>query len=170
VKNILLLFGKPTIKDKKHFLLALKNLQAKTGCLAQVLDADIVVSERHLYFAVEKALLAFSEGKNIAKDVGMEILRYASGERQIERALSKGFTDSTERIALILIANPKADWHWPEPSELSEVVIIDGYGCSFKPEEVRVAFNITTEELEAANEAKLPDLVIERVALAETFR
>jgi len=170
VENILLLFGKPATKDKRHFFLALKNLQTKTGCLAQVLDADIVVSEKHLHFAVEKAMLAFSEGKNIAKDVGMEILRYASGERQIERALSKGFSDSTERIALILIANPNADWHWPGPSELSKVIIIDGNGCKFKPEEVRIAFNITPEELEAANEAKLPDLVLERVALAETFR
>jgi KEOPS complex subunit Cgi121 len=170
VKNILLLFGKPAIKDKKQFLLAVKNLEAKTGCLALVIDADIVVSEKHIYFAVEKAMQAFSEGKNIAKDVGMEILRYACGERQIERALSKGFTDSTERIALILMANQSADWHWPEPSELSEVIITDGNGCKFKPEGVRVVFNITPEELEAVTEAKLPDLVLERVALTETFR
>ena len=60
----------------------------------QALDADKVVSERHISFAAEKALAAFSERRNIAKDAGMEIMRYASGERQIERALFMGVSGS----------------------------------------------------------------------------
>ncbi|MCJ7444984.1 MAG: KEOPS complex subunit Cgi121 [Methanotrichaceae archaeon] len=170
MKNILLLFGRPAIQDREHFLLALKNLQSRTGCVVQVLDADKVVSEKHLFFAAEKALLAFSEDKNVANDLGVEILRYASGERQIEKALSIGFSDSTRRIALIVMKNPEIESSWPDTSALSKVIHVDGLGCSFKADEVMVAFHITHEELEAADKAKLPDLVLERVALVETFR
>ena len=103
--EIRVLFGKPAIRDSARLISALKDLQSRHGCIAQALDADLVVSERHIFFAAEKALAAFSEGRNIAKNRGMEIMRYASGERQIERAFVIGITDSTERIALVL-ANP----------------------------------------------------------------
>jgi tRNA threonylcarbamoyladenosine modification (KEOPS) complex Cgi121 subunit len=35
---------------------------------------------------------------------------------------------------------------------------------------VKETFNITTEEMEAVGEGRIEDLVIERVALADTYR
>jgi KEOPS complex subunit Cgi121 len=167
VNNIWLLFGRPVIQDRNQFLAALRELQARSGCIVQALDADRVVSEEHLRFATEKALLAFSEGRNIAKDPGMEILRYASGERQIERALSMGVSEATERIALVII---NRQCRWPENSELAELIDIDGLGCSFKPDAVKKAFSISDEELNVVDETRLSQLVLERVALVETYR
>ncbi|MFB3766243.1 MAG: KEOPS complex subunit Cgi121 [Methanotrichaceae archaeon] len=168
MNGIRLLFGRPIIRDKGEFVSALRKLQGKTGCTIQAIDADNIVSERHLTFAAEKALSAFSEGRNIAKDLGVEILRYASGERQIERALAIGLSDFTERIGLIIV--PGQGKLMPEDSELSSVIEIDRKGCIYKAEAVKKVFNISEEELWAAGEARISDLVLERVALVDTYR
>jgi len=168
MNGIRLLFGRPIIRDKSEFVSALRKLQSQTGCTIQAIDANNIVSERHLTFAAEKALRAFSEGRNIAKDLGVEILRYASGERQIERALSIGLSDSTKRVAILII--PGQSGLMPENSELSSIIETDSKGCSFKAEAVRNIFNISEEELRAAGETRIPDLVLERVALADTYR
>ncbi len=167
VNEIRLLFGKPVLQCRQEFLSALRAMQSRHGCVIQALDADLVVSERHLEFAAGKALHAFACGRNVAKDPGVEILRYASGERQIERALAMGVSDSTERIALVMASS---GGEWPSPSELSALVESDGLGCSFKTEAVRETFNISSEEIEAVGGARIPDLVLERVALVETCR
>lgn len=171
VDEICLIFGRPVIRDRVEFISALKRLQASHGCVIQALDADKVVCERHLLFATEKALHAFSKGRNIAKDPGVEILRYASGERQIERALSIGLSSSTKRIALVLAPMPSnADCSFPNALELSSIVEEDGLGCSFKLGSVKEAFNISEEEISAVGEDRIPDLVLERVALVDTYR
>ncbi len=134
------------------------------------LDADRVVSEEHLRFATEKAFIAFSEGRNVAKDLGIEILRYASGERQIERALSMGISEATDRIAILLIKMPKHESRWPEDPELASLIEVDGRGCSFDPDAVQEAFRISDEDLEIVDETRLSELVLERIALVETYR
>ncbi len=169
MNEIRLLFGKPVLRDRQDFLSALRALRARHNCVIQALDADLVVSERHLVFAATKALNAFACGRNVAKDPGVEILRFASGERQIERALAMGVSDSTERVALV-VASLGDGGGWPDASELSALVAPDGLGCSFKSAAVREIFNISSEEIEAVGMERIPDLVLERVALVETCR
>lgn len=177
VDEILLIFGRPVIRDRAELISALKGLASRHGCVIQALDADKVVSNEHLLFAAKKALQAFSKERNIAKDLGMEILRYASGERQIERALSIGISSSTSRVVLVVAPSPGhfgagrgAECRLPGASELSCIVEEDGLGCSFKEEAVKEAFSISEDELLAAGRARIPDLVLERVALADTYR
>ncbi|MDD4162436.1 MAG: KEOPS complex subunit Cgi121 [Methanothrix sp.] len=169
MNEIRLLFGKPVIRDRGLLISAIKDLQSRHDCIVQALDADKIVSERHICFAAKKAMTAFSEQRNIAKDAGMEIMRYASGERQIERALFMGISDRTERIALVL-AGSGSECSWPDASELSRIVELDGRSCSFCAKAVIEAFNISSEELRAVGKERIEDLVIERVALADTYR
>ena len=169
MNEIRLLFGKPVIRDKVLLLSAMKDLQSRHGCIVQALDADMIAGERHIRFAAEKALAAFSEQRNIAKDAGMEIMRYASGERQIEKALFMRISDRTERIALVL-AGSGDKYCWPDATELSRIIELDGQGGSFCAKAVKEAFNISSEELQAVGEERIEDLVIERVALVDTYR
>jgi KEOPS complex subunit Cgi121 len=169
MSEVRLLFGKPRIHSREQLISKIKELNVRHGCIAQVLDADMIVSERHIFFAAEKAMSAFSEGRNIAKDAGMEIMRYASGERQIERARVMGVTDHTERIALVLVCAGN-QCSWPDSEQLSGIIEGDGQGCSFNARAVIEAFHISSEELEAVGEQRIEDLVIERVALADTYR
>jgi len=168
MNDIGLLFGRPAIQDRQELLSLLRDLQAKHGCMIQVLDADKVVSEKHLVFAAKKAFLAFSERRNIAKDLGVEIMRYASGERQIERALTMGISNSTKRIVLIVV--PLGDGRkLPTATDLSSLIELDERGCSFNSKAVRDFFDISPEEIRAVGEQRIPDLVLERVALVDTY-
>jgi KEOPS complex subunit Cgi121 len=169
MNEIRLLFGKPVIGDRAELISALKDLQSVHGCVVLALDAGKVVSERHISFATEKALAATLEKRNIAKDVGMEIMRYASGERQIERAMAMGLSSSTGRIALILVSFG-CDCSWPNDSEVRKIIDPDGRGCSFESEAVKKTFNISPKEIEVVGERRIEDLVIERVALVDTYR
>ena len=168
MNEIRLLFGKPTI-ESGHLIRAVRDLQSRHGLIAQALDARLVVSERHIQFAAEKALSALSDGRNIANDPGMEIMRYASGERQIERALGMGVSDQTGRIALVM-ARVDGRGEWPDDRELCQIIEPDGESSLFDPGAVKDIFNISSQELQAVGEERMEDLVIERVALVETYR
>jgi KEOPS complex subunit Cgi121 len=166
MNEIRLLFGKLVIRDKGLLISAINDLQSRHGCIVQALDADKIAGKRHIRFAAKKALAAFSEKRNIAKDAGMEIMRYASGERQIERALFMRVSDHTERIALVLVGSDR----WPDDTELSRIIELDGQGGCLCAKTVKEAFNISSEELAAVGEERIEDLVIERVALVDTYR
>jgi len=127
----------------------------------------MVVSERHVFYAAEKAIAAFQEGRNVAKDLGIEILRYASGQRQIEKALSLGVSDATERVALLIVDDLEDD----EVRRIASTLIEpDDLGIRFDAERVRRFYDISEAEIEAAGEDRIPDLVLERVALVDAYR
>jgi KEOPS complex subunit Cgi121 len=168
MKEIRLFFGRPVIKERSQFIPELRDLAASHGCTLQVLDADMVVSEEHLVLAAEKALEAFSEKRNVAQDLGVEILRCASGQRQIERALAMGISDSTNRVVIIAVAPRSRDL--PTEAEIRRLIEPDGAGSSYSPEAVRKIFDISEEEIQAAGESKIPNLVLERVALMDAYR
>lgn len=163
MSEVRLLFGRPKIKGKEAFLAALREAQDRYGCVIQAMDASLVVGELHAAFAAEKAVRAFSDERNVAKDLGLEILRYASGQRQIERALSVGVSEATRRVALIVMENGK-------DLEISDIIDADDGGPSWSPAAVRETFEIGDLEIEAAGEDRIPDLVLERIALIDAYR
>ena len=57
----------------------------------------LIAGEKHLHFAVGKALRALAAGTNIRKDPGIEIMSYAAGERQIERSFSIGLQEGENK-------------------------------------------------------------------------
>ncbi len=158
-----LLFGYPKIQNKEPFLKKLRELQEKYGCVILALEAEKVVSEKHAAFAAKKALRAIFENRNVAKNVSVEILRYASGQRQIERALSMGISKTTTRVALIVVENGTTP-------ELSDAIDLDDKGPSWNCKAVREAFEIGDDEIEAVGYDRIPDLVLERVALVDAYR
>lgn len=162
MRDLRLLFGRPKIREKDAFLAALREAR-EDGCVIQAMDASLLVGVSHAAFAAEKAMRAFSEERNVAKDLGLEILRYASGQRQIERALSMGVSEATERVALIVVENGTAP-------EIFHIVEVDGEGPCWSQAAVREAFEIGDAEIEAVGEERIPDLVLERVALVDAYR
>jgi KEOPS complex subunit Cgi121 len=163
MNDLCLIFGRPKVRGKEAFLAALRKAQVESGCVIQAMDASLIVGESHATFAAEKAIRAFSEEKNVAKDLGLEILRYASGKRQISRALTMGVSEETERIALIVVENGT-------PPKISDIIEVDGEGPCWSRAAVREAFEIGEAEIEAAGEERIPDLVLERVALMDAYR
>ncbi len=175
--------GTVTIASVSEFLTLLKAIAEQHAVTIQALDTDLVGGEAHLHAAVTKALRAVERGTNITSELGMEILVYAAGKRQIGRALAMGVTEGEKRIACIIVgrdtdeadldavaAAVKARTGLSEdPSGLQALDIGIEHDES-KRARLKRFFGITDSELSAVGEEKLQQLVVERVALLDVLK
>ncbi|AWB27736.1 KEOPS complex subunit Cgi121 [Halococcoides cellulosivorans] len=124
----------------------------------QAIDARYLVGREHLTRAVELAERERAAGDAIARDPAVEILLYAAGRRQIDRALEMGLDSEAHDVAVVA---PEAAIEtlraadWLDPGPVFEAI---------DRERVRSYFEISDSEL-AATRGDLTDLVLERVAL-----
>jgi KEOPS complex subunit Cgi121 len=144
----------------------------------QFFDADLVATWRHLYFAALNAVMAFETKRNISKSLAVETLLYASGKRQIKKALEIiGVKAGCTNIAGIIIGKKE------QVVTAAFLVLSNEFGVSSdesvleisknKILKIRQSFDISTKELKATSlksnpESALVDLVVERVALLST--
>jgi KEOPS complex subunit Cgi121 len=178
--------GRAEIEDIDRFLASIGGLEAEYDCAIQAFDADYVLGRDHLRAAVEHADRAFDRGENVARERAVEILLYAAGRRQINRALQMGVGEGESDVVVVV--------HDPHSAPESEAAIADPDSESdgsaeenaakavrdlFVPasanalaadcidrEAVRDFFDVSEHEL-AASDADLVDLVCERVALLD---
>lgn len=155
------------IKDLKQFLQEMKALSKQFSVTIQFLDAGKVAGEAHVKAAVEKAIRAMKRKTNISQDLGVEVLLYAAGRRQIDRALEMGIKQGRNEAAVIIAGEAKnvEDARNMLKTRFSEADVLT-YG-ERKRKAIMDYFNITPTELEAAGEEKIPKLVLERVALLD---
>ena len=74
----------------------------------QVFDADRVAGWRHLFFAALNAVKAFRDGYNVSKSLGIEVLVYASCQRQIREAFRiVGVRPGCSRMALVTLSEKR---------------------------------------------------------------
>ncbi|MEM2081968.1 MAG: KEOPS complex subunit Cgi121 [Candidatus Bathyarchaeia archaeon] len=148
------------------------------GILVQFFDAELVATWQHLYFAVLNALIAFKNGQGISKGLAMDVMLYASAQRQIRKAIAlMGVKEGTESIAVVIIGD-KPDQIKAALSAVSDAIgaMPDEQALELSEEKarrIREAFVISDEELEAVQgkddtEQTLVKLVLERVALLST--
>lgn len=161
---IQILEGRIFIEKPDDFLQKLKNISKEKNLTLQALDADKIAGEEHIMFAVEKALNSFKTGTNIANDLAKEIMLYAAGTRQIKRAVKLGIHKGENNIVLVAVG----DAHLSGFDEIRPEPVL-GYSAS-KKEALMKAFSITDMELEAVGEEKMPELVLERVALVDVIK
>jgi len=151
-----------TIDDLDAFVARLGEIGEAHGVTVQAFDARYIVDRAHLQKAIELADRAFERGENIADDRAVEILLYAAGRRQINRALELG-VDTGGCPAVIVI-----DGDGDEAAAADAIRELDVYEAAetlgeYDPARVREWFNVGEAEL--ATGADLSELVRERVAL-----
>lgn len=144
----------------------------------QFFDAELVATWQHLYFAVLNALTAFKNSNNISKSLAMEIMIYASAQRQIRKAVNfLGIKPSTSKIAVIIVGEqPRILKSFLEKVSKHTNAQQDNLVLDLSQEKmtlIRKAFEISDTELETIlkkNDLKsaLVNLVIERMALLAT--
>ncbi|MDD1770023.1 MAG: hypothetical protein LUO79_02960 [Methanomassiliicoccales archaeon] len=126
-----------------------------------VMDADVVCGREHLLSAVEHANRSFANSSNSCKDIAMETMLFASGERQISKAQEKmAPKKGSERFAIVLFDSPTDEVLRLASLERDDSVL----DCT--PEKA-ANFGITRRELETIGEDRAADLVLERVAFVE---
>ncbi|MFT4891200.1 MAG: KEOPS complex subunit Cgi121 [Halobacteriales archaeon] len=159
--------GIATIDDLETFLASLGEIGDEHGCTIQAFDARYVAGRRHLERALELADRAIERDDAIADDRAVEVLCYAAGRRQINRALAMG-VDVGETPAVVLVDAEGERGNEDDEAGAAEAVRTllepaDTLG-ELDPDTVREFFEIGDAEV-AATDAGLEDLVIERVAL-----
>lgn len=154
---------------------ALDDIGLEHGVTVQAFDARYVVSRRHLERAVELADRERGRGEGIARDRGVEILLYAAGRRQIDRALEMGVGDGeTPAVILVEGAGRVDDGDGSDGSEdanesaaadaVREFVAEGETLGDYDEGRVREFYGVGDRELSATT-AGLEALVLERVAL-----
>ena len=142
----------------------------------QVVDLDRVPGHRYLTLAVVNAIHSFRSNHPIGKTLGIELLLYLAGERQITEALKRvGVTAETRRVAVLAVGS--ADELSAMPSFFNDLLgaqCDDGLLDDWSPvriENVRSGFEIGEKELRAIARkeepvtASIERLAIERSAL-----
>jgi len=172
-------FRNVEIEDVDAFLERVRNVLGKKVEI-QFFDAELVASWQHLYFAALNALKAFENKENISKSLAVEVLLYASAQRQIRKAtellgVKKGLKDMA--VLIIGISNDEVEAALSAVSKVvggkrdDEVLELS----QRKRAAIRRVFEISEAEIEATANGKtlekaLIDLVIERMALLATER
>ena len=170
-------FRNVKIEATAEFLNAIRKEQQQNTAV-QFFNAGLVASWQHLYFAVLNALTAFKSKRNISKSVAIEVMLYASAQRQIRKAIELlGVKRDSANVAVVIAGE--------NPSSIKAALSAVSKSLSAEPDEtvlelpkekvrsIRRAFGITEKELEAVmekNDAEqaLVNLVIERMALLST--
>jgi len=145
----------------------------------QFFDAKLVASQQHLYFAALNALKAFEKKLNISNSPAIEVLLYASSQRQIRKAVDMlGIKPHSSQVAVIVITETKrgADIALEAVSKLISGERDDRVLelTDEKFEGVKKLFGVSDLEIEAKlrkeglEREALVDLVIEHVALLAT--
>ncbi|MEM0449200.1 MAG: KEOPS complex subunit Cgi121 [Methanomassiliicoccales archaeon] len=128
------------------------------------LDANMVCGKEHLDTAIEHAFRAFRQNANCANDLLMEIMLYASGERQISKAQEKmSLKEGGAEIALVVIgADPLEVVRMLKLRRDDEVLLCD--------ETKLKRFGISPKEIGAVPRDKALDLVLEKVAFVDVLK
>jgi len=156
------------IDDLDGFVADLGELGDRHGVTIQAFDARYIAARQHLERAVAFADRAIDRGENVARDRAVEILLYAAGRRQIDRALAMG-VDEGDNQAVVLVDGDSGD---AEAAALEAVEALDAVVDREPTLETRDVetlcdfFEITDAE-RGATDASLSALVCERVALLE---
>jgi tRNA threonylcarbamoyladenosine modification (KEOPS) complex Cgi121 subunit len=167
------------IRDVDKFFKTLRD-EADDTCV-QLLDASLVADCEHLRFAVLNALNALAGQVCISSNLAIEILLYASAQRQIKEAVRlMGIQPSTRKVAAVILARTQ-EQSSRKLRAVSQLIcaqrddsVIDL--ADEKQEGVKKLFRISDVELEAKaqrrglEEQALIDLVIEHMALLVTQR
>ena len=169
-------FSNVQIEDAEGFLKATRREQQ--GTAVQFFNAEFVATWQHLYFAVLNALTAFRNKSNISKNIAVEVMLYASAQRQIRKAIALvGVKRESANVAVVIIGENSdavktalaavSKRIGSEPDETVLALSKD------KLQSIRRAFDISEREVETVMKARdaqqaLVNLVIEQAALLAT--
>jgi len=147
----------------------------------QFFDAQVIAGWEHLFFAGLNALNAFKNKQNISNSLAIEVLLFASAQRQISKAVEMlGINLESSQVAVLMIAETQE-----KATTALEIIsnVISGERddrvlelTEEKMEGVKRLFNISDLELKAKlrkeglEREALIDLVIEHEALLAARR
>lgn len=152
--------GETVVESVDSTLARVEGIREATGATVQLFDARYVVDREHIERAVELADRERERGAAIARDPGVEILLYAAGRRQIDRALQMGLSTGHCPVVAVVVGGDEAAAarRLREPLDPAETL------GAFDEERVVDFFEVTAKE-RRATAGSLEEIVHEHVAL-----
>jgi tRNA threonylcarbamoyladenosine modification (KEOPS) complex Cgi121 subunit len=167
-----ILAGKATIASVDTFLHDIDEIACSSNATIQAIDATKVADRQHVDEAAHQALRSFTDGHNIASNLGVEILLHLSACRQIKKALNFGVHKGDIDVLFVVVGTTKSIER--SVKRLNQLIDADPRVIDFseaKCESLMQTFNITDEEVKAAGGYhRIPELVRERLALFNAFK
>lgn len=145
-----------------ELLETIETIAESTGSTVQAFDARYVVSPHHLERALECADRAIERDEAIADDRAVEVLLYAAGRRQIDRAMEMGLKESDHPIVVLIDGGDEAAAVEAIESRLETLV---HHPETLQGERTTLCAFFDIGDAELATGATLEALVLERVAL-----
>jgi len=165
-----------TIKNIDTFVQQLLAFSKQEHLVIQAFDARLIYGKDHLISATTHAKRAFQQGTNATNSLALEILLYAAGERQIQKAIKKiGIKKGKQPIVFIITdsVNQKSNTTIKKSMvqrllktfQLTlDETLIKGDKYTLK------RFGITDVELSTIREEKYGDLILEKMALVDVIK
>jgi len=161
--------AKGNIQSVDEFLKKLDKISNENNITIQVFDADIIYGKNHLISAVEHAMRAMERKTNTTNSLSMEILLYASGERQLKIAIPKmGIKKGKANIACVFIQQGLTDQLINDIFEQLSLdrddKVLEGNIDTVKK------FGIGENEINTVAKSKYGNLILEKVAMVDIIK
>ena len=161
--------AKGFIQDVDLFLEKVNNISKNYKITIQAFNADLIYGKNHLLSAYEHAKRAISRKTNTTNSLEMEILLYASGERQLKTAIPKIGVKAGNSRVVFLFSNGKLSYQLineiiKEMSLTRDDNVIKGDIGTLKN------FGFTKEEIFTVSEEKYGNLILEKIALVDIIK
>ncbi len=172
---IKLVGAKGNIQDIDLFLKEILSLADEYDIVIQTMDADWIYGKNHLISATSHAKRAIEQKNNSTNSLSMEILLYASGERQIQKAIKNiGVKKGKGNIAFVFTNKDNYEIEKISEEIIEKVLaifdleqddkILEGDSNTLKK------FGITKKELNTLPESKYGDIILEKVAMVDVIK
>lgn len=162
---------KGNIKDVDKFLKQMSSFAKDNKVVIQAFDANVIYEKKHLISAVEHAVRAIDRKTNTTNSLEMEILLYASGERQLKLAIPKmGVKKGEVNIALVFFNKTRGfsdiliEEFLEQFSLKRDDKVLDGNIDTLKK------FGLNENEIKTVTKAKYGDLILEKVAMVDVIK
>ena len=165
-----------TIKNVDSFVKRLLRFSKEENLVIQAFDATVVYGKDHLISATIHAQRAFEQRTNATNSLALEILLYAAGERQIQKAIKKiGVKKGKQQIAFVFVN----EMMQKKNKCIDEAVIKKLLRLFHLTSDDNVLkgnrnvlkrFGITDQELSTIHMSNYGDLILEKVALVDIIK
>jgi len=159
-----------TISNRTTFLTELRRIGTAHDVRIICFNADMIAGRAHAVRALELAERAFEAGENISNTIEMEALLFAAGSRQCSVASAFGIHEGENR--LYVCCRPERAEAWHEMGSLFNAAE-EGFETIGPEKRANLvqAFSLSEAEITAAGgDSRIPDLVLERVAMLQVLR
>ena len=161
--------AKGNILDTDDLLIKTMSFAKEKNIAIQVFDADLIFGKKHLVSAVNHAERAMQRETNTTNSLEMEILLYASGERQLKLAIPKmGVKDNGTRFAFVIVGDKISG------ETISKFLSLISLNRDDKVLEGNVntlkKFGLCKEEIMTVTKDKYENLILEKVAMVDIIK